>query len=330
MSNTLDLQGRVAMITGGAGGMGRAMATRLLQRGAHCLLVDINAAALKAAASELGAGVSTWQADLTQLAAIETLVSHVAERYGQLDILINNAAIAVTGPFEERPVQRIMDELQINLVSPLAVTRLMLPLLQRASDPRVVSIASLGGIFPLPETAIYSASKFGLRGAMLCLGLDGPRLGVRFSVINPSATETPMLIREAIEDGNALQFMDPPQMPADVAEQLMRTLDAPKLERYVRPSESWQIRLAMLVPNLLPRLIPLFANAGIKGRARYLESLSKRGLIERRDGAWHLTDAPRAPTMGMPAEKATASEHLMDHGAALRTSRSAIGSEQRH
>lgn len=294
MSKTLDLSGRVALITGGAGGMGRAMATRLLQRGAHCLLVDINAASLQAAAAQLGAGVSTWQADLTQLASLEALVAHVGERFGRLDILVNNAAITVTGPFEQRPVQRIVDELQVNLVSPILTIRLLLPLLQRAADPRVVSIASLGGMFPLPETTLYSASKFGLRGAMLCLGLDGPRLGVRFSVIHPSATETPMLIREAIEGGNTLQFMDPPQMPADVAEQLMRTLDDPQLERYVRASESWLVRLVMLLPNLLPRLIPLFERSGQKGHARYVKSLAQRGLIEQREGSWRLADPLQA------------------------------------
>ena len=290
MTRPLDLEGRVALITGGAGGMGRAMAARLLQRGAHCLLVDIQASSLQAAAAQLGQGVSTWQADLTQVPAIEALAEHLAERFGRLDILINNAAITVTGPFEQRPVQRIVEELQVNLVSPIVTTRLLLPLLQRAPDPRVVSIASLGGLFPLPETTLYSASKFGLRGAMLCLGLDGPRLGVRFSVIHPSATETPMLIREAIEGGNTLQFMDPPQMPADVAEQLMRTLDVPKLERYVRTSESWLVRLVMLLPNLLPRLIPLFERSGQKGHARYVKSLARRGLIEQREGAWRMAD----------------------------------------
>ena len=290
MSQPLNLLGRVALITGGAGGMGRAMAARLLQRGVHCLLVDINASALQAAAAQLGAGVSTWQADLTQVAAIEALAAHVAERHGRLDILVNNAAITVTGPFEQRPVQRIVDEMQVNLVSPIVTTRLLLPLLQRAPDPRVVSIASLGGLFPLPEATMYSASKFGLRGAMLCLGLDGPRLGVRFSLIHPSATETPMLIREAIDGGNTLQFMDPPQMPADVAEQLMRTLDQPRLERYVRNSESWLVRLVMLLPNLLPRLIPLFERSGRKGHARYVASLAQRGLITQRDGAWQLAD----------------------------------------
>lgn len=292
-TKTFDLHGKLVLITGGAGGMGRAMATRLLQGGARCLLVDIDEHSLDAAAAQLGAGVLCHRADLTKVDEVQALVTRIELEHGRLDVLINNAAVTVTGPFEERPVERIVGELNVNLVAPLVLTRLMLPLLRRTPDPRVISIASLGSLFPLPETTVYSASKFGLRGAMLCLGLDGPRMGVKFSIVNPSATETPMLIREAIEDGNRLQFMDPPQRPEEVAEQVMRTLESPRLERYVRTSESWLVRLAMLLPNLLPRLIPLFARSGDKGHARYIKSLAERGLIERRHGHWQLA-APAA------------------------------------
>ena len=179
-------------------------------------------------------------------------------------------------------------------MAPLLLTHSLLPTLQGAGDGRVVSIVSLGGLFPLPESTVYSASKFGLRGAMLCLGLDGPRLGVRFSVVNPSATETPMLMREAIHGGNKLQFMDPPQTPDEVARQVMRCLDDPCLERFVRPSESWTVRLAMLFPNMLGRVIPWFARSAERGHARYVKSLAERGLIRRNGDDWEIEmDAQR-------------------------------------
>lgn len=290
MTKTCDLENRLVMITGGAGGMGRSMASRLLQRGARCLLVDIDPASLDSAARQLGPGVQCHRADLTKLDEVRALLAEVERTHGRLDVLINNAAVTVTGAFEERPVERIVGELNVNLVAPLVLTRLAIPLLRRAPDPRVISIASLGAMFPLPETTVYSASKFGLRGAMLCLGLDGPRMGITFSVVSPSATETPMLIREAIDNGNRLQFMDPPQSPHEVAEQVMRALDHPRLERYVRESESWLVRLVMLLPNLLPRLIPLFASKGEQGHRRYLKSLAERGLIEQRDGCWQMAE----------------------------------------
>lgn len=283
--------GRVALITGGAGGMGRAIAMRLIQRGIRCLLVDINADALKRAVEELGPLATGHLADLTDVQAVQGMIGFIDKQIGRIDILINNAAIVNTLPFEQRSIESITGELNINLMVPISLTHTLLPQLRRSGDGRVISIVSLGGLFPLPESTVYSTAKFGLRGAMLCLGMDGRRLGVKFGVINPSATETPMLIREAIEGGNKLQFMDPPQQPDEVALQVLRMLDRPCLERFVRQGESWTVRLAMLLPNMIPRLIPLFKRQGEIGHRRYVESLERRGLIRRRGSGWELPQA---------------------------------------
>jgi NAD(P)-dependent dehydrogenase (short-subunit alcohol dehydrogenase family) len=286
---TTAATGRVALITGGAGGIGRAICRGLIARGIQCVLADRDQRALDRATAELGPAAFGVEVDLTDFNKLPGLLAHVQAQFGRLDILINNAAITGTGHFEERPVDSILGELNINLLSPIVLTRLAFPALQRAGDGRVINTVSLGGIFPLPETGIYSATKFGLRGAMLCLGMDQQRHGVRVGNVMPSATETPMLMREAIEGGNTLQFMDPPQQPQDVARQVMRMLDSPCLERYPRVSESWTVRLAMLVPNLLPKLIPLFRKKGVRGHARYLESLKQRGLVRLRGDKWELS-----------------------------------------
>ncbi|HWW71899.1 MAG TPA: SDR family oxidoreductase, partial [Duganella sp.] len=259
-----------------------------IERGIICVLADRDQAALDRAAAELGPGAVGVQVDLDDLNKLPSLLAFIQERFGRLDILVNNAAITGTGHFEERSVDNILAELNINLLSPIVLTRLAFGALQRAGDGRVINTVSLGGIFPLPETSIYSATKFGLRGAMLCLGMDRERHGVQVGSVLPSATETPMLMREAVEGGNTLQFMDPPQQPEDVARQVMRMLESPCLERYPRPSESWTVRLAMLVPNMLPRLIPLFRKKGVRGHARYLESLRRRGLVVNRAGKWEM------------------------------------------
>jgi NAD(P)-dependent dehydrogenase (short-subunit alcohol dehydrogenase family) len=285
---TTTVTGRVALITGGAGGIGRAICRSFIARGIQCVLADYNQASLDVAVAELGPAATGVEIDLRDFSKLPELLAFVQERFGRLDILVNNAAITGTGHFEERSVDNILGELNINLLSPIVLTRLAFPALQRAGDGRVINTVSLGGIFPLPETGIYSATKFGLRGAMLCLGMDAERHGVKIGSVMPSATETPMLMREAIEGGNTLQFMDPPQQPEDVARQVLRMLDHPCLERYPRISESWTVRLAMLVPNMLPRLIPLFRKKGLRGHARYLESLRRRGLVQVRDGQWEL------------------------------------------
>ncbi|UZD97721.1 SDR family oxidoreductase [Pseudomonas corrugata] len=288
MANRTSFIGWTALITGGAGGLGRAIAAALISRGIRCLLVDIDMARLTQAAAALGPMALIHQADLTNPQALADLVTHVRDEIGRLDLLVNNAGILSNVPFEVRPMPSIAREVQLNMMVPIELTQALLPLLQQATDGRVVSIVSLGGLFPMPETCIYSATKFGLRGAMLCLGLDGKRLGVKFTIVNPSATETPMLMREAIEDGNKMQFMDPPQMPEDVAQTVLRALDKPGVEMFVRPSESWTARLAMLAPGILPYVLPLFRRKSEVGHRKYLVSLEERGLIKKEEGSWRL------------------------------------------
>lgn len=278
----------VVVITGGAGGIGQAICAKLIQRGMRLVLVDIDRERLDQALERLGPQASAVVADLANHADLQRVIEQVEQQFGRLDILINNAAITRVEAFDERSVESIVGELNINLISPLILTRLAIPLLKRSADPRVITTVSIGGIFPMPESPIYSASKFGLRGAMLSIGLDLANKGIKVGSILPAATETPMLQREAIEGGNALQFIDPPQQPEAVADQVLRMLDSPCLERTPKASESWLSALAMLFPNLLPRSIRLFRKRGEKGMQRYLESLGQRGLAHRVDGRWEL------------------------------------------
>jgi NAD(P)-dependent dehydrogenase (short-subunit alcohol dehydrogenase family) len=293
----------VALIAGAAGGIGQAICERLIERGMHLALLDIDAARLQRLADRLGEHATPFAVDLTDHAALARVLEQVEAQFGHLDILINNAGIAHVEAFDERSVESILDELNINLIAPLLLTRLAIPLLKRSVDARVISTVSLGGIFPLPDSPIYAASKFGLRGAMLSIGLDLAAKGIKVGSILPGATETPMLHLEAIAGGNALQFMDPPQQPEDVAEQVLLMLDKPCLERTPKASESWLSRLAMLFPNLLPHSIRLFRKRGEKGMQRYLESLGARGLATQVNGRWRLIEHGANPPAQGPGRE---------------------------
>ena len=189
-----------------------------------------------------------------------------------------------------RTVESIERELDINLVSPLVLIRQAIPLLHKSNDPRVIATVSLGGIFPLGETPMYTASKFGLRGAILSIGMDLAAKGITMGAVMPSATDTPMLHREAVEGGNSLQFMDPPQKTDAVVKCFLKMLDKPKFERYPKPSESWLVRGAMLAPNALPKLMPLFRGRGNRGHLKFLKDLEKRGIARQVGDNWVLTE----------------------------------------
>ncbi|MGW1957620.1 SDR family NAD(P)-dependent oxidoreductase [Streptomyces sp. NPDC001920] len=288
---TYDFRDKVIVVTGGAGGIGSALCHRFATGGARLVVVDIDGARARLTAAGLpGSGHLGLGCDLLDRAAVEEMADAVTAGHGRIDVLVNNVGMTSSERFDVRSVESIEQEIRLNLVSPLVTTRVVVPLLKASSDPRVVTTVSLGGIFPLGETPIYTASKFGLRGAMLAIGLDLRDKGIKAGSVLPSATDTRMLRQEAVDGGNSMQFQDAPQQPTDVVRAVMSLLDKPRLESYVRSGESRLVRAAMLAPNLLPRLFPLFRKRGERGMARYLEDLRRRGLARQVGGRWELVE----------------------------------------
>ena len=287
-----DFVGKVIVITGGAGGIGSHLAREFSSRGAKLVLLDISQKRLDSVIDDLpGKGHLAIALDLTDRTAIARAIDEIVKTYGHIDVLIPNAAITTTDRFDQRSIESIEYELDINLRSPLVIIRSCIDLLKKSNDPRIITTVSLGGIFPLGETPMYTVSKFGLRGAMLSMSLDFAAKGIKVGSIMPSATDTPMLQREAVEGGNSLQFMDPPQKTTDVVAAFLKMLDKPKFEVYPKPSESWLVRIAMLFPSALPKLMPLFVGKGNKGHKRYLKELEVRGIARQVDGVWELIEA---------------------------------------
>ena len=286
-----DYVGKVFLITGGAGGIGSHLAREFASRGAQLILLDINQQRLDKVINDLsGKGHRAIALDLTDRSAIAKAIDEIDKDYGHIDVLIPNAAITTTDRFDERSIESIEYELDINLRSPLVIIRSCIDLLKKSKDARIITTVSLGGIFPLGETPMYTVSKFGLRGAMLSMSLDFASKGIKVGSIMPSATDTPMLQREAVEGGNSLQFMDPPQKTSDVVAAFLMMLDKPKFEVYPKPSESWLVRIAMLFPSALPKLMPLFVGKGNKGHKRYLKELEVRGIARQVDGVWEIIE----------------------------------------
>ena len=295
---TFDYQGKVIAITGGAGGIAGAFIRPAAERGATIAVIDIRADALEEVVGSLpGTSHRGYPCDLTDAAAITHLLSQLESDFGRIDVLVNNSGMTSSARFDERSVESIRHELEVNLLSPLMLTRLAIPLLRRSADPRIVTTVSLGGVFPLGETPIYTASKFGLRGAMLAIGLDLRAKGIQAGSVLPSATDTRMLRQEALDGGNSLQFQDRPQPPATVAAAMMKLLDKPRLEVYPRSSESWLVRVAMLFPSALPVLMKPFRRRGEKGMARYLARLERDGYLVHREGVPELLEEPVGPSV---------------------------------
>ena len=189
----MKVQGKVALITGAGGGIGRAIAYSLAKRGCHLALVDIKPKGLEETAGEarkLGISVSTHLLDVSDTEAVKALPPSVLEVHLSIDILINNAGIAAGGNFlqlSEEDFDRVID---INFHAVVRMTRTFLPHLLSRKEARIVNMSSLYGLIsPLEQTA-YSASKFAVRGFSNSLRADLEDTTVGVSVVHPGGVAT--------------------------------------------------------------------------------------------------------------------------------------------
>lgn len=194
--NQIDLQNRVAIVTGGARGIGFSIAQRLLASGASVTLWDRDAAALRDAAIQLGeaARVHTVALDLTDALAVEQAAKATNDRFGRIDILVNNAGIAGVNKkvWEMTPEEwRVVVDVDLNAV--FYCCRAVVPFLLKSDSGRIVSIASIAGKEGNPNAAHYSAAKAGVIALTKSLGKELATTPVRVNCITPAVIQTDIL-----------------------------------------------------------------------------------------------------------------------------------------
>ena len=186
--NQLDMQGRHAVITGGAAGLGFAIAQRMLASGASVTLWDRDEVALAGAAKALGAGVKTVRVDV---ARHDSVVQAVAQTAPQVDALVNSAGI--TGPntaLTNYPVDAWQQVMAVNINGIFHCCREIVPLMQKADYGRIVNIASVAGKDGNPNASAYSTSKAAVIGFTKSLGKEMADTEVRVNCVTPAAVKT--------------------------------------------------------------------------------------------------------------------------------------------
>jgi len=217
----LDLAGRRALVTGGASGIGRACAARLAAAGALVVIVDIAADAAKEVAEEIGG--SAQVADLSNLAAVETLDCEV-------DIVVNNAGLQHVAPIEEFPPEVFTRMMTIMVEAPFRIVRRALPTMYERGWGRVINISSVHGMRASPYKSAYVTAKHALEGLSKAIAMEGAGRGVTSNCVNPAYVRTP-LVESQIADQAKTHDLD----PGEVIERIM--LAPAAIKRLIEPDE---------------------------------------------------------------------------------------------
>jgi NAD(P)-dependent dehydrogenase (short-subunit alcohol dehydrogenase family) len=191
MVNDIDLRGRIAVVTGGAQGFGRAITERFLKSGAKVASWDSDAALAARTAQELGAGVTAIACDVGDDRQVERARDATLSAFGRIDILINNAGIAgANATTWETDVSEWRKVMRVNLDGPFLCSRAVVPTMIANNYGRIVTIASIAGKEGNPNAAHYSASKAGVIALTKSLGKELAGYDIAVNAITPAAAKT--------------------------------------------------------------------------------------------------------------------------------------------
>lgn len=246
--------GRRIVLTGAAGGIGRAMAHALAPRAAALLLVGRDPARLAALAGELVRAapevqMRTVSADLNTAAGRAAAVSAAEVLPGGPDLLVNNAGVGELAWFEEQPDAQIERIVQTNVLAPMLLTRALLPALRRQARAHVVNVGSILGDIGHPGSVAYCASKFALRGFTEALRRELAGSGVQLRYLAPRATRT--ALNSPAQDALNAELGVATDAPETVADALLALLDGERAERHMGWPEKLFVRINRVLPSLV-------------------------------------------------------------------------------
>jgi NAD(P)-dependent dehydrogenase (short-subunit alcohol dehydrogenase family) len=187
MSASGEFDGLVAVVTGGASGIGAAIVARLTEGGASVAVLDLT--------EDVGGARFAARADIGDDASVRAAIDAVADRFGRIDILVNNAGIGAQGTVADNTDDEWTRVLNVNVIGTARVTRAALPWLRRSPAAAIVNTSSVAATAGLPQRALYSASKGAVLALTRAMAADHIREGIRVNCVSPGTADTPWVAR---------------------------------------------------------------------------------------------------------------------------------------
>ncbi|MFF1921511.1 SDR family oxidoreductase [Streptomyces sp. NPDC058221] len=261
-----------AVVTGAGRGLGRLIATLLVERGHSVLVTDIDEEAARTAAAELGSDVLWAGVDVRDEVQVTAARDLIVAQAGRLDVWVNNAGVLVTGPaWEQSPdVRRLM--LEVNALGTVNGTVVAIEAM-RGMGGHIVNVVSLAGLTAVPGEAVYAASKHAAIGFSLSTLADLRLAGINeidISCVCPDGIWTPMLHDKLDDPASALSFSGKLLKPEDVAAAVRKVLDRPRPVTAVPGWRGLQARLADALPSFGLRAVPLAVAQGRRVQRKML------------------------------------------------------------
>lgn len=254
-----DLSQQVLLITGASTGIGAALAKVLAQQFAGIRLVlaarsQEKLAGVATDCSKAGAEVLVVPTDISNVEQVQTLARAAIDRFGRVDVLVNNAGYGQMGPIELIPAQATQRQFEVNILGPLALTRAVIPVMRDQGGGRIVNISSLGGRLAFPFGGLYSGSKFALEGLSDALRMELEPFNIKVSVVEPGPVSTDFF--DAIATGIQQVIPSPETTPYRAAFAKLKDLEQQTSSRAWTPERVADVIVrAIADPHPRPRYI---------------------------------------------------------------------------
>lgn len=201
----MRLKDKVAIVTGGARGIGFAIANRFGQEGCKVAIFDIDKRGAEEAVNKIKSGLKNaeiigLQTDVSDFESVKKSVENVVQLFGKIDILVNNAAIHLGKPFQEEPLEYWEKQFRINVLGTVIPSQLVIPHMIRAGGGSIINISSKAAITGEPGHAAYSALKGAILSLTLAMAVDLAPYQIRVNAICPGPTETDLLYSATTEE----------------------------------------------------------------------------------------------------------------------------------